>query len=263
MNDKRDPQPVETADAADTMNCAAEFRCPRCKMHVSPEAHFCDHCGLRLTASKPVPRWHLIRRLYDWTLAWAYRPSASVALFCIAFAESSFFPIPPDVLLMPLALGNRRRWMRYASLCSLASVLGAIFGFGIGWLAWNHGVDALFYRYVPGFSDEIFEKVSKGYERYNFWIVFAAGFTPIPFKVITVTAGVFGTGGKVDDPVGFFMVFLLAAVVSRSARFFLVAGMMRAFGAKMTPFIEKHFNWLTLAFFLLLFGGFWALKYAG
>ncbi|MBL7132496.1 MAG: hypothetical protein ISS78_00225, partial [Phycisphaerae bacterium] len=103
--------------------------CPRCKLTVSADVEFCSHCGAKIGEHKPVPWWHLHRRLYDWTLGWAYRPSAGAALFVLSFAESSFFPIPPDVLLMPLVLGNRRKWFRYAFLCSLASVLGAVAGF--------------------------------------------------------------------------------------------------------------------------------------
>ena len=290
-----------------------EPRCPRCGMSTAPDAEFCEHCGEKIGRRVPVPWWHLHRRLYDWTLAWACRPSASIALFVLSFAESSFFPVPPDVLLMPLVLGNRRRWLRYAFLCSLASVLGAVAGFLIGWLAWG-AVGGFFHDHVPGFGrDEIvladgsevagfmdreslevrsissvepvyplsiddgarrfetgevadatvhpFTKVGKLYERYNFWIVFTAGFTPIPFKVITITAGVFGTGPAVGNPLGFFAVFLIAAAVSRSARFFLVAGLMRAFGPKITPFIDKYFNWLALLFTALLVGGFLAISY--
>jgi len=288
--------------------------CPRCKMSVKPDAEFCHHCGAKVGEHKPVPAWHLHRRIYDWTLGWAYRPSAAVALFCLSFAESSFFPIPPDVLLMPLVLGNRRKWIRYALLCSLASILGAVFGFLIGWLLWAQ-VGGFFHHHVPGFGrdrivlkdgEEVdgfvdrdslrveglltveptypltldgkarrfeegrveeaqirpFTKVGKLYERYNFWIVFTAGFTPIPFKVITITAGVFGTGAKVANPFLFFAVFLVAATISRSARFFLVAGLMRAFGPKITPFIDKYFNWLALAFTALLIGGFLVINYA-
>ncbi|MFW6061735.1 MAG: YqaA family protein, partial [Planctomycetota bacterium] len=156
--------------------------------------------------------------------------------------------------LMPLVLGNRRKWLRYATVCSVASVVGAVIGYLIGWGAWQ-ALDQIFYDYVPGFHPETFHKVSGWYDMYNFWIVFAAGFTPIPFQVITVTGGVFSQG----DPT-FFGVFLLASVISRSARFFLVAGLMRIFGAKITPFIEKYFNWLALAFTALLVGGFAAVK---
>ena len=236
--------------------------CPRCNMTVKPGGEYCHHCGARVGEHKHVPWWHLHRRIYDWTLAWAYRPSAAVALFVLSFAESSFFPIPPDVLLMPLVLGNRKKWFRYAFLCSLASVTGAVFGFLIGWLAWNAGVDRLFYNYVPGFTEKVFQDVSGLYQEYNFWIVFTAGFTPIPFKVITITAGVFGTGSQVSNPGMFFAVFLVAATISRSARFFLVAGLMRIFGPKITPFIDRYFNWLALLFTALLIGGFVVIKYA-
>ena len=250
-----------------------------------------------------MPWWHLHRRLYDWTLAWAYRPSAAVALFCLAFAESSFFPVPPDVLLMPLVLGNRRRWFRYGSLCTLGSVSGGIAGFLIGWLLWAQ-VGDLFHRHVPGFSRdtivlksgrsveglvdrrsleakgmlsvapryplvlagraplaegdvqevriEPFTKVGKLYETYDAWIVYIAAFTPIPYKVITITSGVF----RISFPV-----FLVASIIGRASRFYLVAGLMRAFGPKITPFIEKYFNWLALLFMTLLIGGFVAIKY--
>lgn len=208
-----------------------------------------------------MPWWHVHRRVYDWTLGWAYRPSAAIALFCLSFAESSFFPVPPDVLLMPLVLGNRKRWFRYAAICSVASVMGAILGFCIGWLLWEGGVDQIFYKYVPGFTPVVFNRVSGLYDQWNFWIVFTAGFTPIPFKVITITAGVFGTGEQVPNPGVFFTVFLVAAVISRSARFFLVAGLMRIFGPKITPFIEKYFNWLALLFTILLVGGFVVIRY--
>jgi len=185
-------------------------------MSVAADAEFCPHCGARVGEHHKVPWWHIHRRLYDWTLAWAYRPSAAIALFLMAFAESSFFPVPPDVLLMPLVLGNRRRWFRYASLCSIASVAGGCAGFGIGWLLWDAGVDRLFYNYVPGFTPEVFNRVSLLYDKYNFWIVFTAGFTPIPFKVITITAGVFGTGPKVANSWLFFGVFLVAGAVGRA-----------------------------------------------
>ncbi len=208
-----------------------------------------------------MPWWHVHRRVYDWTLGWAYRPSAAIALFCLSFAESSFFPVPPDVLLMPLVLGNRKRWFRYAAICSVASIMGAILGFCIGWLLWEGGVDQIFYEYVPGFTPKVFNRVSGLYDQWNFWIVFTAGFTPIPFKVITITAGVFGTGEKVLNPGAFFAIFLVAAVISRSARFFLVAGLMRIFGPKITPFIEKYFNWLALLFTILLVGGFVVIRY--
>jgi len=235
--------------------------CPRCELSISPEAEYCKHCGAKVGPHKPVPWWHFHRRMYDWVLHFAHHKHSTTALFTLSFAESSFFPIPPDVLLMPLVLGNSRKWFRYAFLCSLASVLGAVAGYLIGWLAWEAGLDVVFFNYVPGFTPELFARVSEMYDQYNFWIVFTAGFTPIPFKVITITAGVFGTGASVGSPAGFFAMFLLAAAISRSARFFLVAGLMRMYGSKITPFIDKWFNWLALGVTVLGIGGFVVLKY--
>ena len=226
--------------------------CPRCRLPNDAKAELCVHCGARLVPRRALPWWHIHRHLYDWTLAWASRPSASAALFILSFAESSFFPVPPDVLLMPLVLGNRRKWLRYALLCSAASVLGGIAGYLIGLGAWM-AVQGFFFKWVPGFTPERFEQVSAAYERWNFWVVFTAGFTPLPFKVITITAGVF----KIN-----FGIFVMAAAVSRSARFFLVAALCRIFGPRVRPFIDRYFNWLTLVFLVLLIGGFLVLKYA-
>lgn len=200
-----------------------------------------------------VPRWHLHRRLYDWTLAWAYRPSATIALFCLSFAESSFFPVPPDVLLLPLVMGNPKRWARYAGVCTLASVLGALAGYTIGWGLWA-AVDQFFYRYVPGFTPELYRHVGELYEQNNFWVVFTAGFTPIPYKVITITGGAF----KIS-----LLPFVLASIASRGTRFFLEAILMRAFGPRIKPLIDRYFNLLSVVFVVLLIGGFVALKYMG
>ncbi|MDY7009142.1 MAG: DedA family protein [Planctomycetota bacterium] len=232
-------------------------------MSNAPDTEFCAHCGLRMGRHKPVAWWHIHRRLYDWTVGWTYRPSSSVALFALSFSESIIFPVPPDVLLIPLVLGNRRKWLKYAALCSIASVAGAVAAFLIGWLAWWAVKDFAFeYLGWTGLAEDNFDTISLWFERWNFWIIFAAGFTPLPFKVFNIFAGVFGTGPEVSSPVIFFVLFLTAATVSRTARFFLVAGLMRAFGAKMTPFIEKYFNWLSIAFAALLIGGFVVAKYA-
>ena len=191
--------------------------------------------------------------MYDWTLAWAYKPSASWALCGLSFAESSCFPVPPDVLLMPLVLGNRKKWFQYALMCSIASVLGGIAGYCIGMWVWS-GIEKDVFEWFAwaGFTQEKFDAVRDAYERWNFGVVFTAGFTPLPFKLITITAGVF----KIN-----FLIFIVAAVISRSARFFLVAGLMRKYGAKITPLIDKYFNWFALAFMVLLIGGFVAIKH--
>jgi membrane protein YqaA with SNARE-associated domain len=193
----------------------------------------------------------IIRRLYDWVLHWADTPYGGPALFLNSFAESSFFPIPPDPLLMALSLGKPRRALRYALYCSVASVLGGLLGFWIGAAIW-HLVRDLFFSYIPGFDQEIFDRVQQLYRENDFWVVFTAGFTPIPYKVITIGAGVFG----VNLPV-----FILASVISRSARFFLVAGLIRLFGQPIKSFIDRYFNLLTILFMVLLVGGFLVIKY--
>ena len=206
---------------------------------------------------KQVGRWHLHRRLYDWVLHWAQTPYGGWALFILSFAESSFFPVPPDVLLAPLTLGNRQKWWRFAVSCSLASIAGGIMGYIIGhwlWFSGDHYSElALWcFRVIPGFDPEKFELAQKWYENYDFWIVFAAGFTPLPYKVITISAGAFDIN---------FTMFMIASIVSRSARFYLVAGLFGRFGPTIKPFIDKYFNWLCLAFMVMLIGGFLALKF--
>ncbi len=191
-----------------------------------------------------------VKRLYDWVLSWANHAYGTVALAVLSFAESSFFPIPPDVLLIALCLGNRKRWLYYGLVCTVASVLGAWFGYWIGATAWAQ-VDQLFFNYVPGFTHEVFDAVKEKYQRYDFWIVFIAAFTPIPYKVITVTAGVFGIA---------FIPFTIASIVGRAARFLLVAFLLYYFGAPIKEFIDKRFNLLTIVFTILLVGGFLLLR---
>ena len=236
-------------------------------MASAAEAEYCQHCGERIARHGKAPWWHIHRRAYDWTLAWAYRPSASAALFAISFFESIIFPIPPDVLLIPLVLGNRRKWVRYALLCSVASVLGAVAAYLIGWLAWAH-IDTYAYGWFgwAGLTEDNFDKLAKevagkDYRVWVFWTVFTAGVTVLPFKVFNIFAGMFGTSTQAVNPAMFFVWFLGAATVSRSLRFFLVAVLMRIFGPKITPFIEKYFNWVALLFAALLIGGFVVIKY--
>jgi len=176
------------------------------------------------------------------------------ALILISFAESSFFPIPPDVLLLPLCLGEPKRAFRFALFCSIASVLGGVLGYGLGLTAWEAGLDQFCYDYVPGFSPDRFDKISKLYGDYSFWIVFTAGFSPLPYKVFTISAGV------CHQDVSFGM-FLLASVISRSARFFLEAALLRKYGAPVQAFIEKRLGLVSLLFCIILVGGFLALKY--
>ncbi|MFK7985784.1 MAG: YqaA family protein [Sandaracinaceae bacterium] len=210
-------------------------------------------------APQPWYRWPgaQVRRLYDWTLSWAGSRYSAPALFLLAFVEASFFPIPPDVLLMPMCLGKPKRSLVYASICSVGSVSGAVLGWYIGVSLWaslgvatecpEFGGGAWLFEYLPGFSCHKFETVQGLYES-NAWVaLFTAAFTPIPFKIFTIAAGVFQIS---------LVTLLAASAVGRSARFFLVAGLIYKFGPEVKRFIEKRFELLTIAFTVLLLGGF-------
>ncbi len=202
--------------------------------------------------SGQVTWWHWHRRLYNWVIHFADTPHGERALFLLSFAESSFFPVPPDVLLAPLTLGAPKKWFRFALSCSIASVLGGILGYFIGVFLWDQIAEWVFAHLgAIGFTPENFDAFQEGYNKYGFWIVFTCGFTPLPYKVCTITAGVAGI---------FFPGFLIASAISRSARFFIVAGLFGWKGEAIRPFIEKYFNWLSLAFVILLVGGFAVLK---
>lgn len=191
-----------------------------------------------------------LRKIYDWVLHWAGTPYAVPALFIISFAESSFFPIPPDVLLIAMAVAVPKRAFYFAMVCSVASVLGGMFGYLLGYgfmdVVGNHIVE--FYHF-----EDKFAKIGLLYNEYEGWAVAAAGFTPLPYKVFTLAAGAF----KIN-----FAVFVLASTIGRSARFFLVAGLIYKFGLPVKAFIEKYFNILSIAFFVLLILGFYLIKVA-
>jgi membrane protein YqaA with SNARE-associated domain len=191
----------------------------------------------------------IFRKLYDWGLKQAESNHAQRALFWVAFAESSFFPLPPDVLLIAMVLAARTKWLRYFAICLIGSILGGTVGYLLGTGVW-YAVQDFFFTYV--FSIAAFEKVQALYIRYDFWIVFAAAFTPIPYKVFTIAAGV----ASID-----FWHFLIASIVGRGGRFFMVAFLLEKFGAPMKAFIEKYFNLLTFVFLFLLIGGFVIIKY--
>ena len=191
-----------------------------------------------------------IRKTYDWTLSLAKKKSASGWLGAISFAEASFFPIPPDILLIPLCLGATRKALFFATVCSVASVLGGLAGYAIGYFAWD-GLQPYFYQYVPGFTEEKFARITEWYSEWGWPLVFLAGFSPIPYKIFTIASGVLGMA---------LLPFTLASAVSRSARFFLVALLIAKFGEPMKEQMDKHFNKLALLFGLLLVGGFLVLK---
>jgi membrane protein YqaA with SNARE-associated domain len=191
---------------------------------------------------RPTP----IRRLYDWVLHWADTPYGVWALFLISFAESSFFPLPPDPLLLALCLGAAKRSLRFAAIATCASVAGGVLGYGIGAGAWTF-MEPWFFSYVPGVSQEAFDTVQAFYTTHGFAAVFLAGLTPIPYKVFTLASGVFGIN---------FGTFVLASIVSRGLRFFLIAWLVYKFGAPIQRFIDQHFDKLVIFFGLLFAGGF-------
>ncbi|MCI5130434.1 MAG: DedA family protein [Candidatus Electrothrix sp. EH2] len=217
---------------------------------------------------KPGP----IRRLYDWMLSWSDSPYGLHVLILISFAESSFFPIPPDVLLIALVLGATTRWYKFAAWCTLASVVGGLAGYGIGVFGWETigqwivqnivhmeltSVDgrldiALPAYLVSGMGSSLGgEYLFQVYDHWNAWIVFVFGLTPLPYKLVTITAGV----ARVNLPV-----FLLASTLSRALRFFVVAWILSKWGDPARRFIDRYFNLLTIIFIVLLVGGFLLLK---
>jgi len=191
----------------------------------------------------------MLRKLYDWVLHWAETPYGSWALFLLAFCESSFFPIPPDVLLIALAVAIPRRSFRYAMICSAGSVLGGCLGYLIGW-QFMAGIGERIIAFY-GLTPKI-DYIQSLYIAYDAWAIGIAGFTPIPYKVFTISAGAFHIN---------FMVFVIASLVSRSARFFLVGGLIYIFGPKIQVFIDKYFNVLAVAFTVLLVAGFVVIKF--
>ena len=202
---------------------------------------------------------NIIKRLYDWVLDLSNKPNGDRALGAISFFEAMFFPIPPDVLLIPLCIGSRKNSFRFAFICSISSVCGAFLGYYIGkHLWWQIGGDDYssianyFFEYVPGITIENFNKIKDLYDRWNFWIVFTAGFTPIPFKLITISAGTFNIN---------FIMFIFASALSRSTRFFIIAFLLKVFGSSIKIFIEKYFNLLAILFTILLISGFIIIKF--
>jgi len=189
----------------------------------------------------------MIESLTGWVVAWASSPYAMLALFAVAVAESSFFPIPPDGLLIALCLASPETAFLYALVCSIGSVLGG----GLGYLIGLKGGRPLLKRW---FKSEKVNLVENYYQRWDVWAVGLAGFTPIPYKVFTIAAGVFDLN---------FFRFIVTSVVSRSARFFLVAALFFFFGQRIQSFFEQYFALLTVAFFVLLILGFYFIRVMG
>lgn len=192
---------------------------------------------------------NLTRRIYDFTLNLAAKKNALVWLFFIAFAESSFFPIPPDIMIIPMVLAAPQQAYKIAGTATAASILGGYFGYFIG----VYGFELLarplleFYGYMEGFA-----KFENYYHTYGAWIVFGAGITPFPYKIITIASGAVHLN---------LAVFTVASILARGIRFYLIAWLLKRWGEPMKTFIEKNLNLLSVLFLLLLIGGFAVIKW--
>ena len=191
----------------------------------------------------------MLRRLYDWTMTLAGHRRATSALAAVSFIESSVFPIPPDVLLIPMVLADRAKAFRIAFICTVASVLGGMLGYGIGVFLFEEiGRPLLeFYGYAPKFTE-----FQAKYNEWGAWTVFIAGVTPFPYKVITILSGVTALD---------LFVFTIASLAARGLRFYIVAGLLWKFGEPIRDFIEKYLGLLFALFCVLLVGGFVAVKF--
>ncbi|HQF30092.1 MAG TPA: YqaA family protein [Hyphomicrobiales bacterium] len=191
----------------------------------------------------------MLRRLYDWTMDLAASRHAPHALAAISFAESSFFPIPPDTLLIPMVLAERRKAWWYATLCTIASVIGGFAGYFIGAVLFEELARPLLDFYGYGTK---FDTFAARYNEWGAWIVFIAGVTPFPYKVITIASG--ATGLPLP-------VFSVASVLARGLRFFLVAGLLYWLGPPIRDFIERRLGLVFTVAMVLLVGGFALVKY--
>ena len=192
---------------------------------------------------------NLTRKIYDYTLNLAAKKNALMWLFTISFIESSFFPIPPDIMIIPMVLATPKQAYKIAAVALIASVLGGYLGYAIGVFGFELIAKPLleFYGYMDGFM-----KFENYYHEYGAWIVFGAGITPFPYKIITIASGVV----RLD-----LVVFTIASVLARGIRFYVIAWLLKRFGAPMKAFIEKNLNLLSIIFLILLIGGFAVIKW--
>ncbi len=190
----------------------------------------------------------LVRKIYDSVIHLSANRHALAWLFVISFVESSFFPIPPDIMLIPMILATPKQAWKIAGVCTIASVIGAYLGYIIGFYFFELIAEPLlqFYGYLDKFNE--FKNL---YSEYGAWIVFGAGITPFPYKIITIASGVV----KLN-----LVVFTIASIIARGLRFFVIAWLLKAYGEKMRIFIEKNLGWLSVLFLLLLIGGFLLIK---
>lgn len=202
--------------------------------------------GVAVDGDVKGPGW--LRALYHWTLRQAASPYALWILALIAFIESSIFPIPPDILLIPMILAMRQRAWLLAGICTVASVVGGTAGYGIGALLYESIGQSILAFYG---KQEAFDTFQGLYNEWGAWIVMMGGLTPFPYKVITIASGVTGLN---------LATFTLFSILARGMRFFLIAWLLWRYGAPIKAFIEKYLGLLTILFFLLLIAGFVVLK---
>ena len=186
----------------------------------------------------------MFRPLYDWTLRLAHHRHAVRSMAAVSFAESSIFPIPPDVMLVPMILARREQAYWIATVCTVASVLGGVLGYGIGYFLYDSV--GLWLVNLYGAHDAIAE-FRAWYDHYGAWVILIKGLTPIPFKIVTIASGFFAYN---------FPLFVILATITRGARFFLIAWLLKRYGAPMQAFIEKRLNLIGTIFTVLLVGGF-------
>ena len=190
-----------------------------------------------------------VRKIYDYVINLSGNKHALAWLFVISFIESSFFPIPPDIMLIPMILATPKQAWKITSVCTVASVISAYLGYAIGIFFFDMIAEPLlnFYGYLEKFNE--FKNL---YHEYGAWIVFGAGITPFPYKIITIASGAVHLN---------LIVFTVASVIARGLRFFVIAWLLKAYGEKMRVFIEKNLGWLSVLFLVLLIGGFALIKF--
>ena len=191
----------------------------------------------------------MLRRLYDWTMSLARTRHAERSLAGVSFVESSFFPIPPDVLLIPMVLADRGKWFRYALICTVASVAGAVLGYLIGAVLFESIGRHIISLYN---ADAAFDNIQRWYDEWGAWGILFGAVTPFPYKILTIFSGF----AAFD-----LLTLILVSIVGRGLRFFLVAGLLHRFGEPIRAFIEKHLGLLFTLFMALLIGGFVASAY--
>ena len=194
-----------------------------------------------------------LKNLYEWVLSWAESVYGTLVLFLVAFAESSFFPVPADPLLMALCLGKVKKSMYYVFMCTLGSVLGGIFGYFIGYFLWKTpsgeltSIANFFFDIIPNFQDH-FESIQEKYKSNKFWVILGAAFTPLPYKVASISAGLFQIN---------LSVFIIASILGRGARFIIIGLLIKFFGVSIKKWMDKYFNLfiiiLTIIFILSYF----------